>query len=742
MSSYFEYRGQKVHKYIVYSLILNAVLISVLYLDAEGITVSVLRGVISFIFLTFVPGFLIGKILRLDKQGFLEFLLYSIGLSLMAIMITGFLLNISLPIIGIHRPISEFFILSALSSLTVVLCLICHHYDNDFSNQVSFSYTRSHIKMLLLISLLPILAVIATFTMNYYETNILLYILLILVSLVIALVTVKNIFPEWIYPYLVFIMALSLLFHNSLISNYVWGWDVQQEYYVSKLVVDSGFWNSSIPTNVNAMLSIVILGPVYSIISGLSMEWVFKIIYQFFFALVPIVMYLVFKKLTNPKVAVLSVIFFITTLIFYKEMIQLCRQEIAELFLTLLLLLLLNNNLPGRTWGILFSVFSCGIIISHYGLTYMVIGLIALSYVLFTFINLVARYINTDKVIIPVTPIRLNFLHICIFIFIALSWYIAITSSTAFYSVSSVIYQVISSMFTESLNPTASQGLAIIQKVPVSQMHLLYTYIYYFNQVCIVLGLLYLSYKTFARKNMYNYSIMQLIMCGVAVMVLVGSIVLPYFASALNTTRIYHIMQFFVSPVYIIGFIFALESIPKVYARIVKSPFRSNLSFTYGIISLFLCVYLLFNSGVIFQILNDHPSSMALGGVPDYPLYNDLELESANWMTDPTIYSGYIPVYSDYYRSLLISGKNGRWDYTSGGITSYNWSDANIYVLSLNQSGTYYTYLGSYNINKQLVYIDPYPQHRIKNLIYTSLNNLALINEIYDNGGSVIYYNI
>ena len=101
-----------------------------------------------------------------------------------------------------------------------------------------------------------------------------------LIYVIIALVPIMIAFDKFItkkmYPTDNFYIFDSLLLSYSLISNYITGWDIHVEYYFSNLVVTNSYWNFSIPELLNAMLSLVIIVPIFSKISGLSVSRYFQ----------------------------------------------------------------------------------------------------------------------------------------------------------------------------------------------------------------------------------------------------------------------------------------------------------------------------------------------------------------------------------------------------------------------------------------------------------------------------------
>jgi len=105
------------------------------------------------------------------------------------------------------------------------------------------------------------------------------------------------------YPIAIFSITLSLLLHTSLISNYVWGWDLQTEIYLADLVLQNAYWNFTQISNYNAMLSITVLAPIYSYMLNMKLVWVFKIVYPILFSFLPLGLYHIYKKQTNNKIA-------------------------------------------------------------------------------------------------------------------------------------------------------------------------------------------------------------------------------------------------------------------------------------------------------------------------------------------------------------------------------------------------------------------------------------------------------
>jgi uncharacterized membrane protein len=162
-----------------------------------------------------------------------------------------------------------------------------------------------------------------------------------------------------------------------------------------------------------------------------------------------------------------------------------------------------------------------------------------------------------------------------------------------------------SSIFTEFLNPEAAQGLDIIITETVSPLHSVAKYLHLLSLFFIAVGIITLMLKHREMKFEREYVAFSL----VAFAICLGGIALPYFASALNTARLYHITLIFLAPFCVIGGI----TIFRVVSRIVRASWTNeSVSSSLKVLSVFFAIFLLFNSGWVYEVAKDNPGSIAL----------------------------------------------------------------------------------------------------------------------------------
>jgi len=360
------------------SVLLTA--LAIMGLSALGFDIPVLRQVAGFFFLTFIPGILILRILRIHNIHIIESLLYSVGLSLAFVIIMGVVANFALPPLGISKPISLLPLLLVITPAFLLLCLFAYIRDKGFrpssqsDKQASEStwqnFRAANPAPYLLAALLPLLAILGAILINAYYNNAPIFALIFVIAIVIGLAAFNKFIHPRVYPIMIFMMALALLYQTTFISDYLVGSDIHIEHYVSNLVVEDGHWHVDIPGTgaVNSCLSIVILAPIYSLMLNVDIVWLFKIIYPLFFSLVPLALFRTFSLQMKSQHAFLAVAFFITMPMFFMDMPQLVRQQISELFFVLVILLMIDRKLTLIQRTTLVLIFGCGIVVSYYGL--------------------------------------------------------------------------------------------------------------------------------------------------------------------------------------------------------------------------------------------------------------------------------------------------------------------------------------------------------------------------------------
>jgi uncharacterized membrane protein len=776
-------------------LIIQIIFLGLIALDYVNIHIPILRELTTFIYLFFIPGLIILRILRIHKTDGIETLLYSVGLSIASVFLVGLIVNSVSPLLKIN-PFSIITLVSAMTIYVVILTTISYLMDKDFHKPPSigsmdlFSLNNRDLfsSKFIYLCLIPLLAIIGTYLMNYYDNNLIQMVLLIIIMT--APLLVLKWMPSKFYPFAIWTISLGLLFHTTLISNWLWGADSSTEYFFAKIVLQNHIWNPTYASNVNSMLSIVILAPIYSVISSMSLEWVFKIIYPVLFSLVPLALFRVYKDISEDKIAFLACFFFISINAFFTTLAATNRQEIAEIFFALLILLMVTQRIKGYPKTIMLIIFGSSLIVSHYGLAYIIILLFVLALILKIFNRFSPIKFQEPKskdymVLNNVYPI---FLAVTTF-----AWFLYASNSSSFTSIV-IILQTIFNSVTDVLNPSTSQGALLITQTMAVFLSV-ERYLFIISILFIVIGILGLwklfdvnrvkvgieeLYKSkinpelraktaldpptslkklsltrdmaifksisgylmvitvdFSRRIRINPEFRLFSMASI--IILFFGVVLPYFASALSTDRLFHITSFFLSIFFVTGFLTSIEVFNKYVVKLPKFKFfRFSKKNSLYLIAIFLLVFSLFNSAFIYQTFDQQKlGRFALDTGVDYLRMNDQELTAVAWLKEE-----YVPqqkIYADLNKAIMIMGiiyDDPQYYYIKQ--TSYI---REIYKTDITYKNVFknsYVFMGTYNINQQsfFVYGDKGTPTYINDPNFNGVDN-----KIFDDGGAWILKN-
>lgn len=725
ISNFLKMNDWEISKFLAVVFALQIALLGLVELDLIGFKIPILRELVAFVYLTFVPGILILRVLRFHKLSNIETLLYTVGLSISSLMFLGFFIDLLYPLFGISKPLSTNYLLITVTGFVLFLSILSYFIDRDFSAPDFIDSKDLTSPIFIFLCLIPFLAILGTYLMNFYKINILLMVLIFIIAIMVILVGFDKI-PKKIYPFLVFIISISLLFHTSLISTYIWGCDINTEYYFAKLVTNNAHWNLHLSNNVNAMLSITTLAPILSKIGSMNLVWVLKIIYPLLFSLVPLGLYMVFKDQSNEKIAFLSTFFFMSIFTFFREMNQLCRQEIAEIFFLLLIMLMVNPQMNKTKKSILFIIFAFSLIVSHYGLSYiyMMMLLVALfaiyllqtDYLNIGILKFKNKVFNLDIKEYKTQISGLTSSFVLLFIIFGISWYMYVSGSSAFESIVRIGNHILSSISTDLLSSDTSQGLTLLNVEVSSPLHKIPQYLNYLFQLFIIVGVL------STLKSIKKFKIEYVIFAFVSLFILFLSIALPYFASSLNMTRVYHIVLFFLAPFAIIGGICCFKMLYKLFRRNwTKKQCNNSLK----AISVLLTILFLFLTGFVYEVTQDDPTSFSLSKTVDYSVFNNPEVVSIKWLH--TMKRNGSIVYADSYRYTLAQGFEPFNETKMVSNTIYLPKDT-------------YLFLGTYNLEKKAILVST-KNKTVINQEYIDYNSLIFNeNKIYDNRNSIIYY--
>ena len=135
--------------------------------------IPLLRQVTSFIFLTFIPGFLLLSCLKLNKLGLAEKIALSVGLSIAFAMFFGLAVSGLLLAMDYAKPLSTIPLLISFSIATIILTIIAYIRNRNLTISISnLKLTTEEKAFLIVPSLLPLLSIIGMRLMQSTDNNI------------------------------------------------------------------------------------------------------------------------------------------------------------------------------------------------------------------------------------------------------------------------------------------------------------------------------------------------------------------------------------------------------------------------------------------------------------------------------------------------------------------------------------------------------------------------------------------
>lgn len=671
-------------------------------LAALGFDIPVLRQIVSFVFLTFIPGIVILRVLKIHNIDTIETILYSVGLSLAFIMFIGALANFVLPYIGISEPISLLPIMVTLAVPIIILGAIAYKRDKGFSAQrTNFNIAGILSSPYLLLLILPLLASVGARLVYSYQNNYLLLFFIIVVACVVALVAFDRV-PQKAYPLVTVMIALSILLHVTLISGQLSGYDIHGEYYHQNLVLNNGYWDFTILGNYNTALSVVLLGPIYSLLLNVDVVWVLKVVYPLIFSLVPLTLFHLFGKQIGSKRAFLATFFFVSMPMFV-YMTAGVRNQIAQLFFALLILLVIDRKLALNKRVSLFVIFSLSLIVSHYAMGYIYFAFLIGSWIIVALIRSKARVIwewltkksgGLPREIVSerAFPARTMAVVVAVYLVFMVGWYGAIAQGTALDTIRLIGQGQQSLLSTEIpklmelglpsepdtegskiLEPTEREalvgtafGLDFASASPLGKGFRIFQYA---SELFIVVGFLAMIF----RPKGFKFKVEFIALSMVAVVILLACIVIPRLSGALNVTRFYHITLFLLAPFCIVGGEVVWRGVTRLYKLALSwlkgkrglalqhSDIGTNSAPLMFVALALLIPYFLFNSGFLSEITGDEhypaydsPHSWALSSYRlDMPVFNQKEADAAAWLAH--LLDDDIPVYADFFGRLPLN---------------------------------------------------------------------------------------
>jgi len=633
------------------------ILIIILITDISVLLdVPLFRQIFGFLFLSLIPGIIILRGLKLNSIGTANTFVFGVGLSVLFTMGFGLLLTTILPFLGYESPLSTISLIIFFSILEIILLVIVNRQEPQEGFTIKIPIFNKIDKICLIIAFsVPIFSMIGIYFMNQFDENLLLLSLFFLIAFLIGFMALKNnALSSNLYPLLIFIISISLIFIFPLRSSHILGVDTHVEYYYFQYTFNHLRWTILEHGLLDACLSISLLPSVYTSLSGLNPEFLFRIYSPLLFSISPIIVYLIAKKYIDPYYAFLAAIFFMSQSGFMVTE-SLARTNIAIIFISLIILSLFSDNIDRFNKGFLIISFLLGCIFSHYSSSYI--------FFLMLFITCIITYLLSMKYRV----IRnLNFFTIVIF-FCALFFWFSIVIEGPFTIGVQFIEQIFDfgkGVWSPELAQLSGQNLS----VPfVSAINLFIKWLTFcFIGYGVLVGAIFWVKQT--QKIPMNQiesplgmlDIEFIILGFISGIILCLTVFLPVISVGYDIQRIFLLISVVLSSFFMIGGIIIIKQLNLIFKKFIKkekSMILKVLSPT-CVMTCLVILNFLFSMGIPHQFVGENLSIFfnSEGDLYNRMYIHDQDSSGATWIKE--LRDKNLDIYSDVYGEKVLQSQS------------------------------------------------------------------------------------
>lgn len=319
-----------------------------------------------------VPGCLLLRALRVPGRCVAAFPLYVPAASLGVLLASGLLADLVWPLAGDSPPLRPAPLLAALE----LCCLLLLLAGTGAGPGTAIGWRSLPGPAPLL---LPVAAAAGALQLNQNRGPLLAGIAVAACALALVFGVVRA--GRWCparLAFLLYAIALAMMWSYSLRGDLVYGYDIAAEYFAAHQTVLDGVWRTGPhPDAYGAMLSITVLPAQLHALTGLSDLLVLKLLYPAIFAMLPVGVFFLAGRLLPRRWAFVAAAFVLVQGGLAQQLPAVTRQEIALLMFLALCGAILDATLPSGPRAALVVVFGTAVVVSHYTTAYVMIGMLA-----------------------------------------------------------------------------------------------------------------------------------------------------------------------------------------------------------------------------------------------------------------------------------------------------------------------------------------------------------------------------
>jgi uncharacterized membrane protein len=567
--------------------------------------------------LTFVPGILF--LLAIDDTSEIGavWMIYAMGTSIMLLMLLGLVINLTLPMVGIGRPISVGPLMSSVSLLVGILAAGALRFGE--ARELSIPMPSLFAPTPLAFFILPLASMLGVSFLNLTGENWLLVGVLIVAALV-PLLAYLFVDRKW-HAIGVWSLAMAVLYHDALKATATYPGNPSVV-----IVWEQGYWVPGIDGTGslrNELLQHGVLFPAYAHLTDINVMTQMVIVNPLFVSFIPLALFVAFRRYVDSGLAFLATSLFVFAHPFYIQYPTAGREATPVLFLALLVVALGDRQTRPTARTVLFLLFGTGIVFTHYGTTYFVMV------AMFGAAALLLVWVIADRVRDGAKRIResvvttvqsrpsmssgaFSLTFVVFYTAVTFSWYLYTNGGASFALFPRHFSRVMEQLLAGDLTPSGGRTGARLQRDYGSEVIHFSRMIYLFIGVLMIIGLSVIYYHRFLEPEEYSFD---------DYFVAMGTVMLGLFGLTVVVRTWGGGRPMMITFVFTTVFaVFGAAWLGKTFSRVLGEQWSMSVPVSSGVVGLFavlLAVLFVLNSGVATALgLDARPPS-------DVPLQDD-----------------------------------------------------------------------------------------------------------------------
>jgi uncharacterized membrane protein len=330
--------------------------------------------------LLIIPGVILLRTLRVPGQVASSFPVYIPCASIIVLFFSGLTVDLVGPMVGVAEPLRTVPLLAGLETTCLALLAASANAPSNVAMQWRSLSRPSRFAGPLII---PMVSAAGALRLNSGHGNgVALVAACASVALLVASAVFSSRFDKNQLEVILFAAGLAIGWSYSLRGDGVYGFDIATEYQRLQQTILAGVWHAAHPNDAyGAMLSVTVMPTELHSLSGIPGLLVLKVVYPAIYALFPVAIFDLARRLLSRRWAFVAATFALGQYAF-AEIPTVARQEIALVLFVALIMAMLDTRLQRYSQWALIALLGLAMALSHYSTTYVAITVIGLALVL------------------------------------------------------------------------------------------------------------------------------------------------------------------------------------------------------------------------------------------------------------------------------------------------------------------------------------------------------------------------